>query len=699
MKVYQMNLNSNIKNLTTELVRYLEELLKEEEGFLYVNYPNIKVRDFPLVQPDIFLISLKYGVFSILVDDLTKDRIGETQKLNAMAETLDTKIYSDLLKDKSMRKDIRTLKCNVKTLVFVPNLEQKFESNVCVCNSKKGIGQEILNQSPNDSMTVEDAENILAILESTNVTIRPKDRNISFDDCTSKAFVLKDIEAQMARFDEQQRKATFSLQEGPLRIRGLAGSGKTIVLCLKAANLLVRHPEKKILYTFYTKSLYDYIIQLITRFYRSLTDGSIPDFENHMFVMHAWGGENVPGVYSYAAQMNQVPFVNYSEAYQKDPRQPFDYVCKDFIEKTSYQAKSLFDYILIDEGQDFEPSFYQLCNSIVKDHNLVWAYDELQNIFDIHIQDIKHTFKNDFDEAGLVMEDYGENNDIVLTRSYRNIKPILMWAICAGFGIYNRRLIQSLENNSHWADLGFQVLEGDCTKEENVLIGRDDSNSPLKIPESYTLNDFIEYFSYKDFNAEVRGVSEMIQKSIFEDGLRADDIVVICLDDLYAKNYFQLLTSLLKEAGISTYNLTTKNYIKGFQLEDAVTLSTVYKAKGNEAAMIFVMGCDVIENQKDFRNMRNRLFTTFTRAKLWLRMTGLNIEDHSIVRELKELERHNYQFEFFNKPAETLNRDFDEAHTERYNSANVRKDLESLAKEYNISVEQLFDVYHDKDIK
>ena len=50
--------------------------------------------------------------------------------------------------------------------------------------------------------------------------------------------------------DEWQKKATLEVPDGPQRIRGLAGTGKTIVLALKAAYLHTQHPEWNILVTF-----------------------------------------------------------------------------------------------------------------------------------------------------------------------------------------------------------------------------------------------------------------------------------------------------------------------------------------------------------------------------------------------------------------------------------------------------------------
>jgi len=451
--------------------------------------------------------------------------------------------------------------------------------------------------------------------------------------------------------------------DGPQRIRGLAGSGKTIVLSLKAAYLHLNHPNSRIVYTFSTRSLYDYIQQLITRFYMKISDGRVPDFESGIKIMHAWGGKNVPGLYYYACMENNINTIDYSTASRNkgEKEDAFSYVCSDFIKKTEYNAEKIFDFILMDEAQDFNANFYQLCRSIVKDDHLIWGYDELQNIFNVKIQNTKDTFQNEFDKTGLDLEalnDCNIDNDIVLPKSYRNIKKILMAAVSVGFGVYNNILIQSLENNNHWIDLGFEVYEGDCSKQEDVKIRRLDKNSPLKLPDTYKDDDILRHYSATNLEDEIDFVYQKILFALKQGKLREDDIAVICLDDRNNKAYLNELEMRLSESGIACNNIMDRNYVKGFSLERKITLTSVYKAKGNEAAMVFVVGCDVFEDQKDSRTMRNKIFTAFTRAKIWLCISGVNIADRCLIKELDTLKNNNYELHFKNTPHSILERDW-----------------------------------------
>jgi len=65
---------------------------------------------------------------------------------------------------------------------------------------------------------------------------------------------LKALEDSIANLDSQQSAAVVETYEGVQRIRGLAGSGKTIVLASRS-HTPPRHPEWLIAVTFHTRSL------------------------------------------------------------------------------------------------------------------------------------------------------------------------------------------------------------------------------------------------------------------------------------------------------------------------------------------------------------------------------------------------------------------------------------------------------------
>jgi hypothetical protein len=87
------------------------------------------------------------------------------------------------------------------------------------------------------------------------------------------------------------------------------------------------------------------------------------------------------------------------------------------------------------------------------------------------------------------------------------------------------------------------------------------------------------------------------------------------VDDRGARNYLSGVEMALHKLGIGANNLHSDSFgIRDFSKEGRVTLSTVHKAKGNEAFMVYVVGADAVMFRPDVRK-RNMLFTAMTRAK------------------------------------------------------------------------------------
>lgn len=693
-------------SVTQRFVDYLENNIEGlEDSYLYYQYPIIREMDEEIKYPSLLIISQNHGVLLFKCNGI--NRVRDSEEIESLAEELsriEDLLFSKLIKstNKKMKIGKRELSFNLASALYLPNFEEQYDQDeleMSVLLSNKGINDFFMEHFVEDAIEEETIREIYSIIDNSTAIVKPKERKVAKEDKTSKAYILKKLEEEIANFDEEQKYAALSQLEGPQRIRGLAGSGKTIILCMKAAILHLKYPDKKILYTFMTKSLYDYIQLLITRFYKTMGDGNLPDFDNAIHVKHAWGGSNISGVYYDCCKRNNVMPINFSDAKRlAKGKDIFDFICEKLLAETKGRLAQEYDFVLIDEAQDFKPSFYQMCRGIVKDDCIVWGYDNLQNIFDVKMQNTEITFKNEFGARGINLATLQRNhpdmdNDIVLSKCYRNPREILVTAHALGFGIYNETLIQTLENNSHWEDHGYIVKEGNCVDGQLMVIQRPVKNSPLSISKYQHPDEIIELYSADNWNDECQWVSDSIYKAIHEDNLRPDDIVIISLDDKYAKRYMKAISDLLYEKGINCNNVLENYYQKGFAEDDCVTLSTVYKAKGHEAPMVFVVGCDVLEHEKNNRNMRNRVFTAFTRAKAWLKISGLGIEKHSIWSEVNEVKNNQFQLEFTYRPTHVIERDLDEISVKKAKLREIRNGL----KKQGISEGELIKFLNEQD--
>lgn len=645
---------------------------------IFYKYPSIKELDEDVKAPSLLLASPTYGIIIFQCDTITQFRDSE-QKNNLDNELvwMEDYIFSKILKssNKKLKKGRRNLAFNISSVLFLPNMTNKNELDIdseVITNKGELFSYMDCMEKENGKVDNEIISDALAILEGSIAIIKPKERLVEESQEITKAYILSKLEEEIAKFDDAQKYAALSQIKGPQRIRGLAGSGKTIILCMKAALLHLKYPDKKILFTFMTKSLYDYIEKLITRFYKVLGDGSIPDFDKSINIRHAWGGESLKGVYYETCKRENVEPISFSDAARNvGGGKAFNYICDNLIREKRGMLNKEYDYVIIDEAQDFEASFYKLCRGIVKDDCVIWGYDDLQNIFNVKRQDTKTLFADEelnicgIDLVELQKTHPDMDNDIVLSKSYRSLKEILVTAHAIGLGVYNDTLIQSLENDEHWNDLGYLIIEGSCINNQRVIIERPSINSPLVIEDKKDIEEIIKLYDATNIDDEVNFVADKIELAIRKDKLRPDDIMVICLDDRNAKSYFSRLESRLYERDIYSHNLSSNAYEKGFLEDNCVTLTTVYKAKGNETAMVFLIGCDVFERKKDNIQMRNKIFTAMTRAKAWLRVSGCKIEHGSLFNEIRKVKENEFRLDFIHKDENTIKRDLDNIHSKK----------------------------------
>jgi superfamily I DNA and RNA helicase len=60
-----------------------------------------------------------------------------------------------------------------------------------------------------------------------------------------------------------------------------------------------------------------------------------------------------------------------------------------------------------------------------------------------------------------------------------------------------------------------------------------------------------------------------------------------------------------------------------FRAVGAVTITSVFRAKGSEASLIYVYGFEDVSGNTDVVRKRNRAFTAMTRTRGWLVLTGI----------------------------------------------------------------------------
>jgi|ERR1044071_2657670 superfamily I DNA and RNA helicase len=501
---------------------------------------------------------------------------------------------------------------------------------------------------------------------------------------------IRILERSIALLDEEQHKVAVQIAPGPQRIRGLAGTGKTVVLAMKAANLHLRYPDKRILFTFHTQSLYNQARALITKFYRIHSD-SDPDWDK-LHVRHSWGGASRPGVYADVCKRYGYTPMTFTVAQNLDRAAPFRAACKTALQ---IEIKPYYEYILADEAQDFPLEFFRLLYRLATENKCIyWAYDELQSLSSAEVPSPTELFGVDQNGTALVSlegEEYegGIEKDFVLHRSYRCPQEVLMLAHAIGLGIHSiRGCVQMLANKSSWTSVGYEIVAGDLVKGEQTIIYRPPENSPNRIKQIYKgPQEIIEVRAFDERTDELTWVAESIYRNIAEEDVRPEQIVVISLDSKLAKRYLMKIQSELLKHDIGSTIPGLINDTAEFAEPGMVTLSTVYRAKGNEAPIVYIISFDSLYEYTEELERRNQAFAAISRSKGLVRITGTGKPMVAAKGEIGRILKDIPQFNFIFPDMEHLRR-LDASETSR-RRREVRTAKESISKLLGLELDAL----------
>ncbi|MCA1426387.1 MULTISPECIES: ATP-binding domain-containing protein [unclassified Bradyrhizobium] len=630
------------------LVGFLDEHQADlglSDGVVYYDFPAYADYEASVFRPDILLLSPSHGFVAIRafepgIFQRSRENIRE---MDVALDDFVSNLHSRLIRSRELRKGRTGSIVDIHPVIFLsPGTSPgEFNDDVesTICGSLEALAS-FLRDNRGETLGPSAMAEVRSVVEGAKALSRPTRRSVEDPGRQPLAAALARLESEITNFDEKQRHIALVDVGGPARIRGLAGSGKTVILAMKAAHIHLVDPEAVILITFYTRSLRATIKTLVTRFYRLYSD-SDPDWK-HVHIRHGWGGSTIPGVYSDACARSGRTPLRLPEAQRRAGRgeTAFGAACADLI--NSGVVKPFYDHVLIDEGQDFPDSFYRLAFQLAKGDrdkkSVVWAYDELQDIMNVKIRQPIELFGRGPDGVPLVDLDRtaaqlppGATNDAVLSKAYRNQRDVLVAAHALGFGVYGN-IVQMLESAEHWEDVGYQVVTGPLKTGHPVVIVRPDRNSPLSVAE---LQGFptIDASVATDFEREIEWAVSQI-RSFISGGLQPEELLVIALDDRNARNYLRRIAEKLSDASISSNNVIADPYNEPpFTIAGKVTLSTVYRAKGNEAAAVVAVGIDAVDTK--LRDGRNKIFTAFTRSKAWLRVSGIAPGAAPIIAELR----------------------------------------------------------------
>ncbi|WP_019504509.1 pentapeptide repeat-containing protein [Pleurocapsa sp. PCC 7319] len=535
--------------------------------------------------------------------------------------------------------------------------------------------REFITQTPpviaGEVITPTQWELLLAVLGGTPLYTQPIQR-IS---CSpqSRRHIIQQVRSRLNQLDLQQEKIAKQIPTGMQRIRGIAGSGKTVLLCQKAALMSVKYPEWQIALVFFSRSLYDPITRQVEKWIGHFTQDreSYDPQKSNLKILHAWGSKQQPGFYSTICQSTgtlplAVPFT-----ISNKPNEALAEACCKLLETKA--IPQIFDAVLIDEGQDLiasdwkyqdKQAFYWLVyqslrpvSSIHPQHRrLIWAYDELQSLDSLKIPEPGELFGEEF--AHLVTGKYDRqiNKTEIISRCYRTPHQIIIVAHAIAMGLLRRRgILTGSIHAAEWQALGYKII-GNWQPGSQITLKREQHNSPNIVSELWS-EDMISFDCFTSRQQELTVLADKIKQNLAHDHLQPDrELLIIVLGSSFAaKTLVKQTATFLINQGINIYLPTQSTYNcletsseqrnpNQFWYPGAITISTIHRAKGQEADMVYLIGLDQIAQDENNIYLRNQLFVALTRTRAWVNISGIG--DYSLYQELSRLIECKNQIQF-----------------------------------------------------
>ncbi len=526
-----------------------------------------------------------------------------------------------------------------KTIMECPSLSEKaMDPNCtlikwCHCDDYDSIQQLISNSE--DIIQQTDVDMLTTVIQKAYNLTKYDSREIKKPD--SIGDIIRRRNNQISILDENQFSTIYKSLNEHARIRGLAGSGKTILLVKKMAYLHYRNPHLNIAYVFYTISLKQYIDNLFRSFYREFDPYKDPDMSK-INILHSWGSRNTEGFYSKICRQFNIKRKTLRDVLTENDK--LGAVCEDLLNQLGNRSVSLFDYVFVDEAQDFTLNFFKLAvQSLTPTGHLIYAYDELQALNE------GSSIPSKFSIMG-----HKKCQDINLPICYRTPKEILVTAHALGLGVYKKKadgspdIVNMIQDISTWEAIGYDVCDGELNFGKEVTLSRKDIIQE-KCPDSVIVlekENAIEQYQF---------VRDTIIELIRDQDVSPDDIMIIDLDSIKLNENYQEFREVFTSASwsnekkewICAVNLVNKDNAIKFRINNSIPYTTIFRAKGNEANIVFILNSNKLQSISSYS--RNRIFTAMTRARFRVYLLGGG-EMQTIIDEVQAVRDNDYKLHF-----------------------------------------------------
>ena len=446
--------------------------------------------------------------------------------------------------------------------------------------------------------------------------------------------LLEKVKKNIVLFDGDQTRFIYrEFSNKIVTIQGLSGTGKTELLLHKLKDIYLKEKNSKIFFTCHSVALANTLKERVPSFFNFMKVDEQIEWKKRLWVSRAWGSQKDinSGLYSYICNFYNIPFLGfgYNVDYNKIFSEALDFLNNIPSEDFEYA----FDYILVDERQDFPEVFFKVCEKVAKEKVFI-AGDVFQDIFE------------NLDKKQLEV-------DIILNKCYRTDPRTLMFAHSVGLGLFEKDKFNWFDDEG-WRAFGY-ILERDNNE---LHLTRE----PIRRFEDVNTDNFESVEIVKSTHANE--IISIIKKIIDKDkNTKPDDISIILLDD--NKKIYQYIDTLSNNIN-TTFNWTVnRGYETKQKIENTLYISNPNNIKGLEFPYVICV-TGGIQNTYKYRNILYTMLTrSFIQSYLLLNPTenleeiekGLSIiNDKKYIRTVEPTEEEKEKIQsnliqFKNKPS------------------------------------------------
>lgn len=676
--------------LANGLYKSIQEL--DLNGALYFSCPiygNASANS-PTVA-DVLLVSEEHGlvVFDLSTPSRNRKKTCEwIEHVKNRQEKIYNNIYAMLVANNSM---VHTRKFTIdpKVITIVKNSPQNISNDdLIVIDTESATDTKIIECIFNKFSSLEKdyVRRLNSIIQGISNT--ESDTREASAGCNSFGnFIFNNLSGKTSILDQDQLNAALSCPQGPQRIQGVPGSGKTTVMALKAAHLHVANPDWNIVVTFRNMALASHLRYLIRRFVIGISSGE-PDWSK-LHVVRCWrlGRESLFGRVAEAYDF-EVP--SRIDAKIQNNHDLFDGVFRYGLERVNKKPHaSIYDAILIDDAQELPPSFFQFVYAVAKPpKRIFWTTDQFQCLIGYPPTSLKKMFGSDDKgrpKVKLTNEVEQPPQDIVFGMSYRNTPRALTIAHAMVCGLsnqrksnYNNKIFQIYRDPKMWESIGYSNIGEDLSYGKWVKLKRPPRGDSIRVARSagkrFRISDTIHFRSFDSLKDQWKWISEKVHSNINNTGLRPEEILIVFPS--YCTTLSEQISVELKKKKILS------SVVRGPTSRDKVikagnvVIASIFGAKETEFPMVYLVNAHECYSSLNLVKKRNALYTGITRSTAWVRICGVGNAAKKLESEYRKVIENEYQLKFCYPTAEKIQQMTDPVRVTRNDvSNNVMKKI------------------------